>query len=88
VAIVVDDGVATGATARVALRTLRNQKPARVVFGTPVCSVDALQVLGAEADEVVSLHVPVEFLAVGQWYHEFDQLSDRDVTELLRAASQ
>jgi predicted phosphoribosyltransferase len=86
-AIVVDDGVATGATAHVALDALRSAGPGRVVFATPVGSAEGIRLLRAEADEVVCLWVPPEFLAVGQWYREFTQLSDTDVTRLLRAAA-
>ncbi|MEV6118308.1 phosphoribosyltransferase [Streptomyces sp. NPDC052109] len=82
--IVVDDGVATGATARAALRWLRRQSPERVVLAVPVCSPEAADLLRGEADETVCLQRPAGFLAVGEWYEEFEQLTDDDVLTALR----
>lgn len=81
--IVVDDGVATGATARAALRWLRRQSPERVVLAVPVCSPEAADLLRGEADEVLCLHRPAAFLAVGEWYEHFEQLTDDDVLAAL-----
>ncbi|WBO69088.1 phosphoribosyltransferase [Streptomyces camelliae] len=81
--IVVDDGVATGATARAALRWLRRQSPERVVLAAPVCSPEAADLLRGEADEVIFLHRPAVFLAVGEWYDAFEQLTDDDVLAAL-----
>ncbi|WP_190196329.1 phosphoribosyltransferase [Streptomyces djakartensis] len=82
--IVVDDGLATGSTARAALRFVRRQEPERVVLAVPVGSPEAAESLRAEADEVICLHRPAAFMAVGLWYENFDQLTDRDVLEALR----
>ncbi|MFB7930322.1 MULTISPECIES: phosphoribosyltransferase [Streptomyces] len=81
--IVVDDGLATGSTARAALRSVRRQEPARVVLAAPVCSPEAAELMRAEADEVLCLHQPAAFMAVGLWYENFDQLTDHDVLEAL-----
>ncbi|MFF7314089.1 phosphoribosyltransferase family protein [Streptomyces sp. NPDC008137] len=81
--IVVDDGLATGSTARAALRSVHRQEPARVVLAAPVCSPEAAELMRAEADEVLCLHQPAAFMAVGLWYENFDQLTDQDVLEAL-----
>ncbi|MFI5675690.1 phosphoribosyltransferase [Streptomyces cellulosae] len=83
--IVVDDGLATGATARAAVRSVRRQAPERIVLAVPICSREGSDLLRAEADEVVCLHRPVSFMAVGLWYEHFDQLSDKDVLAALRS---
>ncbi|MFI6931722.1 phosphoribosyltransferase [Streptomyces sp. NPDC050287] len=83
--IVVDDGLATGATARAAVRSVRRQAPERIVLAVPVCSREASDLLRAEADEVVCLHHPASFMAVGLWYEHFGQLSDQDVLAALRS---
>ncbi|MEU5539647.1 phosphoribosyltransferase family protein [Streptomyces sp. NPDC020362] len=83
--IVVDDGLATGATARAALRHLRHRAPARTVLAVPVGAPDSLDLLAAEADLVVCPHRPAAFSAVGQWYDDFEQLTDADVLDVLHA---
>lgn len=85
-AIVVDDGVATGATMRAALLATRARKPARVVLAVPVAAPDSLAELRREADEAVYLDAPENFLAVGQFYRQFPQLRDAQVTALLAEA--
>jgi putative phosphoribosyl transferase len=87
VVIVVDDGIATGATARVALRALRRQFPARLIVAVPVAAPDALAGLENLADTVVCLQAPKEFGAVGQFYDDFTQVSDAQVIALLAQAS-
>ncbi|MFI2432641.1 phosphoribosyltransferase [Streptomyces sp. NPDC018693] len=82
-AIVVDDGLATGSTARAALRWVRNQGPERVVLAVPVCAPDAADMLRAEADDVICSYRPSGFMAVGQWYRDFEQLTDDDVLKAL-----
>ncbi|MDN0198792.1 phosphoribosyltransferase [Streptomyces sp. S.PNR 29] len=82
--IVVDDGLATGSTARAALRSVRRQDPARVVLAVPVSSPEAAELMRTEADDVICLHRPAAFMAVGLWYEDFEQLTDEDVLEALR----
>lgn len=85
-AIVVDDGIATGSTMRVALRALRAQGPARLVMAVPVAPPDTLAELAAECDETVCLLVPEAFGAVGAFYRDFRQLDDAEVVALLDRA--
>jgi predicted phosphoribosyltransferase len=82
--VVVDDGVATGSTARAALRSLRAQGPVRLVLAVPVAAEDSLESLADESDGAVAVSVPDHFRAVGQWYADFHQLTDEDVLALLR----
>ena len=84
--IVVDDGIATGATARAALEVARAHGARRVVLAIPVAPPDAVAELGTVADEVVALRTPTPFSAVGEWYADFSQTSDDEVVRLLRAA--
>ncbi|GAA3538578.1 phosphoribosyltransferase [Nonomuraea rosea] len=84
--IVVDDGLATGGTARAALRAVNAAKPAKVTLAVPVGARETVRSLREEADEVVVVITPVDFRAVGQWYEHFGQLSDADVLELLDRA--
>lgn len=84
--IVCDDGLATGVTARAALRRLREHQPRRLVFAAPVCAPSAAQSLLAEADEVACLSRPDYFRAVGQFYRDFDQTTDAEVLHLLDTA--
>ncbi|RPE39416.1 putative phosphoribosyltransferase [Streptomyces sp. Ag109_O5-1] len=82
--IVVDDGLATGSTARAALRHVRHRDPARTVLAVPVGAPDSLDALAAEADLVVCPYRPAFFSSVGQWYDDFGQLTDADVLDALR----
>jgi predicted phosphoribosyltransferase len=86
VVIVVDDGLATGATMRAALHALRARNPARLVCAVPVASYEALELVKPHADEVVCLDVPFDFRAVGQFYLDFRQVGDDEVVALLREA--
>ena len=81
--IVVDDGLATGGTARAALRSLRGAGASSLVLAVPVASPPAAEAMSAEADEVVILATPRRFASVGEWYASFGQLTDADVLELL-----
>ncbi|MGW3149615.1 phosphoribosyltransferase family protein [Streptomyces sp. NPDC001177] len=81
--VVVDDGLATGATAQAACRVVRGRGAARIVLAVPVGAGRALPLLRPVADEVVCLHSPAYFGAVGAWYRVFDQTGDDEVTDLL-----
>ena len=85
--IVVDDGIATGGTARAALQVARAHGAARVVLAVPVAAQDSLRALATEADEVVCLETPAAFFAVGQWYADFAQTPDAEVASLLAGAA-
>jgi predicted phosphoribosyltransferase len=88
VAIVVDDGLATGATMIAALHMLREQKPSRLICAVPVAAADSLHRVQALADEVACLHAPLDFRAVGQFYENFDQVDDAQVIAALQASRQ
>jgi putative phosphoribosyl transferase len=85
-AIVVDDGIATGATMRVALQAVRHRGPARLVLAVPVAPPDTLAALREEVDEVVCLETPIGLGAIGYYYSDFHQMRDREVTDLLARA--
>lgn len=85
-AIVVDDGLATGVTARAALQAVRRWGPRKLVLAAPVCAADTAVALRETVDAMHCLIEPVEFAAVGLWYREFEQLSDEDVIALLEEA--
>ena len=83
-ALIVDDGIATGLSMRLVVRSLRAQNPARIVVAVPVASAEAVRGLRKEADEVITLEPPEEFLgAVGAHYIEFEQVEDAEVIRLL-----
>ncbi|MFA1538887.1 phosphoribosyltransferase [Actinomadura monticuli] len=84
--IVVDDGLATGGTARAAVRAMRERGPSRLVLAVPVGAAETVGALEAEVDEMVVPAAPWEFRAVGQWYRDFEQLTDADVTAWLDRA--
>lgn len=82
--VVVDDGVATGATMLVTLRALRQASPARVILAIPVGPAETIQRLSEACDQVIALATPEPFWAVGRFYAEFGQTSDEEVIALLR----
>jgi predicted phosphoribosyltransferase len=84
-AIVVDDGIATGATTRAALRSVAARKPARLVLAVPVAPADTVAELRREVDEVVCLETPDDFHAIGVYYLDFRQVGDEEVIRLLAA---
>lgn len=84
--ILVDDGIATGATMRAAIAVVRAQQPARIVLATPVAAFSICQTLSAEVDELVCLLTPEIFLGVGAWYQRFPQITDEQVRALLARA--
>jgi len=85
-AIVVDDGIATGATMLAALRAVRRAKPRALVLAVPVAPPDTIARLAPEADRIVCLHTPRDFMAVGQFYEDFAQTADEEVIAALAAA--
>ena len=86
--ILVDDGVATGATMRAAVKALRDRSVAKIVVAVPVGPPDTCEELGQQADEAICLSTPPFFQAVGQYYEDFSQTSDNEVRELLTKAAQ
>jgi putative phosphoribosyl transferase len=85
--ILVDDGLATGATAQAAVESLRRQQPRQIIFAAPVCSRDGADALRRVADDVVCLECPEDFQAVGLWYQDFSPTSDAEVLKCLRVAN-
>jgi putative phosphoribosyl transferase len=85
--LLVDDGLATGATMRAAVVALRQQEPKRIVVAVPVAAVDTCEEFRAEVDEIVCAVTPEQFVAVGLWYQDFSQTTDEEVRELLECAT-
>lgn len=83
-AIVVDDGIATGSTAKAACDVARALGAEKVILAVPVGSREAVGALSEKADEVIALDIPDNFFAVGEWYEDFSPVSDEDVIQLLR----
>lgn len=81
--ILIDDGLATGVTALAAIASVRTHRPRRVVFAAPVCAPGSMETLRAEADAVICLACPANFMAVGQWYADFSPTSDAEVLSCL-----
>lgn len=85
--IIIDDGLATGATMRAAIASLRQADAARIIVAVPVGAVSTCRKIKKEADELVCLYMPEPFYGVGQWYSDFSQTSDEDVLTLLADAA-
>ncbi|HVL98605.1 MAG TPA: phosphoribosyltransferase family protein [Egibacteraceae bacterium] len=85
--VLVDDGLATGVTARAALQSLREHRPARLVMAAPVSAPQTADRIAEEADDVVVVATPEPFTAVGQWYRDFHQTADEEVLALLGAVA-
>lgn len=85
-AILVDDGLATGVTARAAIKALRLREPRRIVLAIPVCAAQTARLIRLEADELVCLECPPGLGAIGFWYRDFSQVPDEEVIELLQRA--
>jgi predicted phosphoribosyltransferase len=83
-AIIVDDGLATGVTAKASCRYIRRLQPKHLALAVPLCTGEAREALEPEVDEFVCLEQPEPFYAVSQWYDDFDQVEDDEVLELLR----
>jgi putative phosphoribosyl transferase len=84
VAIIIDDGIATGATTLAAITAVRMRKPKELVLAVPVAPRDTIKKLHAEADAIVCLHTPREFGAIGYFYRDFRQVGDDEVIALLK----
>jgi len=87
IVILVDDGLATGASMRAAVASIRNQNPARIVAAVPVAARDAADDIREVVDDFVCVECPASFVSVGNWYDSFVQVSDDEVRSLLRQAS-
>ena len=85
--IIIDDGLATGATMRAAVKALRMRDPVRIVVAVPIGAEETCRALRREADEVVCLHTPDPFGGVGAWYEDFSQTGDDEVRQLLSASA-
>jgi putative phosphoribosyl transferase len=84
--ILIDDGIATGATMRAAIALVRQQRPAAVVVATPVAPIATCEELRAHVDDLVCVKTPKDFLAIGFWYEAFPQTTDDEIRELLDLA--
>lgn len=82
-AIIVDDGLATGSTARAAILAVKSKRPKKIVLAVPVAPREAIELLKKEVDELICLKTPELFYAVGQFYERFDQVSDGEVVDIL-----
>jgi putative phosphoribosyl transferase len=85
--ILVDDGIATGATMRAAVAAVKQQQPARIIIAVPVAASATCEELAAVGDEVVCVNRPDDFYAVGFWYERFSQTTDEEVADLLEQAT-
>jgi putative phosphoribosyl transferase len=86
-AIIVDDGIATGATVRAAIAVVRAQKPRRIVLGVPVAAASTVKELSADVDQIICVIAPEDMFAIGLWYDQFPQLTDADVRAFLTGVS-
>ena len=84
--LLIDDGIATGSTIRAAIRALNSQHPARLIVAVPTAAASTCRELRPEVDDFIALMEPEFFYGVGQWYEDFRQTSDEEVTDLLRRA--
>lgn len=87
-AILIDDGLATGASMRAAVAGVRRQNPARIVIAVPTASPETCNAFKFKVDEIVCTMTPEPFLGVGQWYEDFSQVTDEEVRSLLEKANQ
>ncbi|MEW5803794.1 MAG: phosphoribosyltransferase [bacterium] len=86
--ILVDDGIATGVTARAAIRTIRQQNPRKLILAVPVCAPDTARLLRSEVDDFICIEMPPDFRAISLWYERFQQTSDEEVISLLNSSWQ
>lgn len=87
VVVLVDDGIATGLTVRVAIAQLRSQKVHKIILAAPVAAGDSLAQLAHEVDDVVCLYTPSFFMAVGQFYENFEEVSEREVARIIKSSA-
>jgi putative phosphoribosyl transferase len=85
--ILIDDGLATGATMRAAIKAIRQQQPARIIVAVPISSPETCQELAVEVDEIICAMTPSPFHSVGYWYNNFSQTTDQEVRDLLQQAT-
>ncbi len=85
-AILVDDGLATGVTARAAIAALARRKPRRLILAVPVCAARTAEVIRSEVDELIMLETPMDLQAISFWYVDFEQVPDEEVIQLLDIA--
>lgn len=85
--ILIDDGLATGATMRAAVAAVKTKNPAKVIIAVPVAAPDTCSAFGNEVDEVICVATPEPFYGVGAWYEDFSQTTDKEVIELLDRAA-
>ncbi|CAN5718114.1 phosphoribosyltransferase [soil metagenome] len=84
--ILVDDGIATGMTARAAILAIRAEEPRQIILAVPVCAKETAEKLSREVDELVCLEIPDDLWAIGLWYRDFHQVPDEEVVDLLEEA--
>ena len=82
--ILVDDGIATGMTARAAIQAIHTEEPRRIILAVPVCTKETAKKLSQEIDELVCLEIPEDLWAIGLWYRDFHQIPDEEVMDLLQ----
>jgi predicted phosphoribosyltransferase len=82
--LLVDDGIATGNTMQLALEEIKSMNPKKIFICTPVCKIKAKEKLQTQVDEMILLLTPVSFAGIGAYYHNFNQLTDNEIVELLR----
>lgn len=87
IVILVDDGLATGATMRAAVRAIEQQQPSQIVVAVPVSSPEAYRELSTQVDEIICVEIPQPFNSVGLWYDNFPQTPDEEVCDLLQQAA-
>lgn len=86
--ILIDDGLATGSSMLAAVQAVRGEHPARIIIAIPVAAFETCEKLRAEVDDLICLHIPEDFRAVGSWYDDFTQTTDDEVIDLLQRANQ
>lgn len=84
IAIVIDDGIATGATLEVSIAFLKKRRPKKIIIAVPVAPKDILEELKKKTDEVICLHSPYSFMAIGQFYQSFEEIKDNTVIDILK----